>query len=431
MNKRRVVISGMGLVCPLAATLDGFWNQLISRKGAVRPWSIDTEVPALIDVAAPALFDEKIEDFESRDPAQKKMIKKGLKVMSREIQMAVAASCRALNHAELSIGQFPPDRIGVSIGSDYILTTSDDLIDGIRACMQTVDGVGTFDFSRWAPDGLTKMPPLWQLKYLPNMPASHIAILNNFHGPSNSITLREASIGAVGAEAVEIIAASRADIMLIGTTGSRLHPLKMIHAVQQEEISKTECRPFAANRSGTVLGEGAGAIVLEEYEHAKRRGAEIFAEAVVGSTRIRYGRGETDLRREAIGASLRDVLRRGQMEPENVGHINAHGLGTQISDRLEAEAIDDVFGKRKKPIQVTAAKGYFGNLGAGGGAVELIAGVLSLQKNVAFPMLHNVEAAPDCPILPVVDADVPAGDSFVKIAMNPQGQASTVLVRKI
>ncbi|MDR0705175.1 MAG: hypothetical protein LBF88_09320 [Planctomycetaceae bacterium] len=457
MDRRRVVITGMGLVSPLPSSLEHFQEALVSRKGAVRPFLWNGKTVPSVSVAAPALFEGTIEDFDLRDTGQKKVIKKALKVMSREIQMAVASSCRALLHANIQFGQFPSQRIGISFGSDYILTTVEDVIDGIRACcydpknlkdsknsngskdsngLNGLNGLKNsetetgFDFSRWASKGLTKMQPLWQLKYLPNMPSSHIAIINNFHGPSNSITLREASVGACVGESVEIIASGRADMMVVGTTGSRLHPLKMLHAIQQEELTSTECKPFDRNRDGTVLGEGAGAVVLEELEHAQKRNATIWGEVVCGSYRTRYDRIKTDRKREVIKSVLCDVLRRSGMDPEQIGHINAHGLGSRELDYAETLAIHDVFGNRKKSIPLNAAKGFFGNLGAGGGTVELIVGVLALQRGLLFPTLNFSTPDPECPVMPNQNADTPSGQSFIKIAVNPQAQASAVLVRQ-
>jgi 3-oxoacyl-[acyl-carrier-protein] synthase II len=287
-----------------------------------------------------------------------------------------------------------------------------------------------FDFARWGTAGLPKMTPLWQLKYLPNMPASHIAILNEFHGPSNSITLREASIGAAIGESVEIIASGRTDIMVVGTTGSRLHPYKLMHAYQQEELTQTACRPFDQHRDGTALGEGAGALILEEMQHAEKRGADCFGEIVCGSYRARFNRVGKDFRRETVRNVLEHVLRRGNITPEQVGHINAHGLGGKSSDSAEAQGIHDVFGRRTKPIPVTAAKGCFGNLGAGSGALELIAGILSLRHRTLFPTANFLAADSACPVSVIQSTDIPAGDSFVKIAMNPQSQISAVLVKR-
>ena len=422
MSRRRVVITGMGHVSPLPPTLDQCWEFLSTGAAAVQ--SVTTGTP----IIAPARFHGDNGDFCHIDPAQMKALRKSLKVMSREIQMAVAASSHAIANAGIGFGQFPESRIGVSFGSDYILTTPDECLDGITACSSQTSGL-TFDFTRWPKDGMSKMSPLWQLKYLPNMPSSHIAILNGFHGPSNSMTLREASIGAVVGESLSTIESGRTDIMLVGTTGSRLHPVKMIQAIQQEELAAECCRPFDRDRNGTVLGEGAGALVLEEREHALRRGAPIHAEVVAASYRCRFDRSGTDHRREVIGQVLREVLRKGGREPDQIGHVSAHGLGSRRSDAAEAQAIADVFGHRKVPIPVCAAKGFFGNLGAGAGAVELIASVLALGQKTLFPTPHHESTAPDCPIR-IGAAGEPSGVSFVKIAVNPQGQASGLLVVK-
>jgi 3-oxoacyl-[acyl-carrier-protein] synthase II len=407
--------------------MNEFWNGLVSGVTAVRPF----DGYGLINIAAPAAFSGSIDDFESQDTAQQKAIRKNLKVMSREIQMAVAASCRALANSGIHIGQFPAERAGIAFGSDYILTTVDDVLDGIRAC--TADN--GFDFSRWGMTGLGKMQPLWQLKYLTNMPSSHIAILNDFHGPSNSMTLREASVGAVVGESVKIIADGRADFIVAGTTGSRLHPFKMLHAVQQEEISPDGCRPFDLHRNGTVLGEGAAAIILEEREHAEKRGAKIWAETVCGvyladCRRNRLGNdAATELR--SLARALGQVLLQSGIEPESIGHINAHGLGSKTFDAAEAAAIQEVFGSRPVQIPVTALKGMFGNLGAGSGMIELIAGILALNHGTLFPTVNYATADTDCPVNIVTDASTPSGDSFIKTAFNHQGQASAVLVKSI
>jgi len=343
--------------------------------------------------------------------------------MSREIQMAVAASCRALNYADILFGQFPSETVGISFGSDYIVTMPEDVTDGVREVCRKSE-TGKFDFSLWAANGLPKMQPLWQLKYLPNMPSSHIAILNNFHGPSNSITLREASIGAVIGEAVSIIRNGRTDIMLVGTTGSRIHPFKMLAAMQQEDIAPEVCRPFDKNRRGTILGDGAAALILEEWKHAEKRDVPILAEIAAASYRINRNV------RAAVAAVLRNVLQQAEMQLEDVGFICAHGLGSAQIDSEEALAINDVFGSRKAAIPVTAMKGYIGNIGAGGGAVELIAAALSLQRGTVFPTLNYETPDSECPVFISAKNDIPAGNSFIKIAFNRQGQASAVLVKR-
>ncbi|MCL2005020.1 MAG: hypothetical protein FWG73_02540 [Planctomycetaceae bacterium] len=420
---RRVVVTGMGFVAAQCKSLNELWNALNSSASVTTPYNDSNLIP----LAVPADFHGHIDDFESQDPAQQKAIRKSLKVMSREIQLAVAASCKALNQANIPPSRLPPERVGVSFGSDYILTTPDDMLDAVRSCINDAK----FDSAQWGVAGLPKMTPLWQLKYLPNMPSSHIAILNDFHGPSNSITLREASVGAVVGEAAAIIASGRADVMLVGTTGSRLHPYKLLHAKQQEELTQTACRPFDKHRDGTILGEGSGALVLEEMSHAEARGAKSWAEILCGTSISMFSHTAKDLRREAVCKVLQNVLRKGEMLPERVGHINAHGLGSRASDLAEALGIHDVFGSRADSIPVTSAKGCFGNLGAGSGTVEFISAILSLHYGRLYPVLNFSQADSSIPISVVQNGEVPSGDSFIKIAMNPQSQVSAVLVRGI
>lgn len=431
VSKKRVVITGMGVIGPLGLTLDDYFTSLSEKKSGVKACPDHTCAP--LGYGAPAQeFTGHIDHFGELDNTQKKLIRKGLKLMSREIQMSVASAQKALHDAGVAYHQLDPVRVGTSIGSDLIITTVDEVIDAVKACL---NDQGRFDFSVWGTQGLPKMNPLWQLKYLTNMPASHIAIYNDFRGPSNSITLREASIGAVIGESVHIIQRGTVDAMLVGGTGSRLHPVKLIHALQTEQVAQedadpaTVSRPFDTSRCGTVLGEGAASLFLESEEHAIKRGAKIYAEVVAGNCLTNIGSKLTPHRRTALVQAMSRLFEQTGTNADLVGHVNAHGLSTYSCDIAEAKAISEIFGKRNIPV--TALKSYFGNLGAGGGAIELIASIMVLQKNrPLFPILNNSMGDPDCPIHAVRDFDTSPGDSFVKLAVSPQGQASAIFVRK-
>lgn len=439
---RGIAVTGQGIVSPLGLTLDALWDALSQGECGIAPFSSPSpgagQMP--IDFAAPAKFSGHVDDYGQLHPDQKKIIRKGIKLMSREIQMGVAAAQRALQDAEIVYESLEPSRVGVILGSDYIISPPEECFDAIAACSEED---GSFEYPKWGAGGYQKMTPLWQLKYLPNMPASHIAIYNNFHGPNNSITLREASIGAVISESINIISRGRADVILVGATGSRIHPNKLIAALQQEDInrhpvdSKSAMRPFDRDRIGTILGEGAGALVLEDMEFAKARGAKVHAEIIAASCAATIGSGMTANRALALANVIDNVLKAAESAfgPEfgldSIGHINAHGLGTRDCDIEEAKAISEIFGNRANPIPVTAAKSYFGNLGAGAGAIELIAGILSLNKNAMFPTLNFENADPECPINPVREFGGAPGNSFIKLALNRQGQASAILVRKV
>ncbi len=430
---RRVVITGMGLISPLGNSQEALWDALVSGRSGVKPFDspLVATLPARFVAEAP--FTGDIEEFGPLEKEQKKAIRKGLKLMCRESQMGVAAAQLALADAKITVGGVDPDRIGCVFGTDYMLTLPEDFSAAINRCRSEQ---GTFDYSRWGKEGMAEITPLWLLKYLPNMPASHVAIYNDLRGPNNSITHREAAANLAIAEAFHTITRGSADIMAAGATGTRVHPMKSVHAAQQEELAANgvdpakASRPFDLNRSGMVLGEGAGLVVLEELTSAKARGATIYAEIVGTGSSQATDKNFVARRDVALANVIRRCLAEAEAAPEDVGHIHAHGLSTHTSDADEARAIRDVFGDQADRIPVTAAKSYFGNLGAGSGIVELIASTLAL-RNKQLPAILNYETPdPDCPITAAGPAHPAPGGSFINLSVTPQGQASAVMVRR-
>jgi 3-oxoacyl-[acyl-carrier-protein] synthase II len=430
--RRRVVITGMGVICPLGNNTEALWQSLIACRSGVGPLTVVPPDAFPLAFAAEARdFEGTIEDFGPLEKEQTKAIRKGLKVMCRECQMGVAAAQRALADARLTPGSFDSERVGITFGSDYMISLPDDFTESILECL---DQQGHFEFSRWATEGMPKMSPLWLLKYLPNMPASHLAIYNDLRGPNNSLTLREAAANVAIAEAFQIVAQGRADVMLVGATGTRLHPLKIVHALQQEELATGKLdpaqasRPFDRDRTGMVLGEGAGAVVLEELGRAQARQATIYAEVLGGASSSVAGANLAARRDLAMKNAMVATLSGTGLTPDEVGFVNAHGLSTHTGDAEEAWAIGQVFGGRRKPIPVVAVKSYFGNLGAGSGMVELIAGALALKHNRLFPVLNYRTPDPQCPVAAVTNGSVLPGGSFINLSVTPQGQASAALV---
>lgn len=433
--QRRVVITGMGVVSPLGNTKEALWESLLAGQSGVGPLPFSPPETLPVTFGAPAgQFHGQIDDFGPLGSAQKKAIRKGLKVMCRESQMGIASAQLALADAGIGLGQLDPERTGISFGTDYMLSVPEELTEGVRQCL---DQDGRFEFARWGTEGMPKMSPLWLLKYLPNMPASHLAIFNDFRGPNNSLTLREAAALAALAEARQIILRGSADVMLAGATGTRLHPMKLIHAAQQEELAARNgdparaSRPFDRDRTGMVLGEGAGTVVLEELSGAEARGAEIYAEVLAGASSSAVGKNLLARRSQAMINALGAVLRGAGVAADHVGHLHAHGLSTRTADVEESRAIVEVFGHRGKPLPVTAAKSYFGNLGAGSGMVELVASLLALHHDRLFPLLNYETPDPECPVAAVTDTQQAAGSSFVALNVTPQGQASAVVLRRL
>ena len=312
-RQRRVVITGVGAISPLGNTKEALWEALASGRSGVGPLSaISPEATGVHAAAAARQFSGEIDDFGPLEKEQKKAIRKGLKVMCRECLMGTAAAQLALQDAGQGLGKSDPERTGISFGVDYMLSVPEEFTEGIQPC---VDERGAFQFSRWGTIGLAKMPPLWLLKYLPNMPASHLAIYNDLRGPNNSLTLREAAANLALGEAFQIILRGSAEAMLVGATGTRLHCMKIVHSLQQEELACGNgdptriSRPFDRNRTGMVLGEGAAAVLLEELARAQARGATIYGEVLSAASSSVVAPKLLARRQQAIGNVLQAVLR--------------------------------------------------------------------------------------------------------------------------
>jgi 3-oxoacyl-[acyl-carrier-protein] synthase II len=270
------------------------------------------------------------------------------------------------------------------------------------------------------------------LKYLPNMLACHVSILHNAQGPNNTITESEvASLLALG-EAHRILTRDGADLFLVGGADSKINPLSLVRnslflplSRRNDEPDKA-CRPFDRRRDGIVLGEGAGVLALEELEHARRRGATIYAEVAgfaAAFDRQRSGAG--------LGRALHAALNEAGIAPDEVDHINAQGYSAVASDAWEARGIQAVFGNCKRPVPVFAVKSYIGNLGAGSGTTELAASLLALEQGVLPPSLNYEEPDPDCPV-PVAAGELRpvAGRFVVKVGFTEMGQCAAVVLRK-
>ena len=433
-SDRRVVITGMGQISPLGNSIESMWDHLSTGKSGVGMLQSVPVENFTTDIGGECSdFDGSIDNFGSPDKLLKRNIKKALKLMCREIQIGVAASQLALENADLVGVEKDPTRIGTMFGSDYIITSPGEYSAGIAECLSNA---GDFDFEMWAEQGIPKVEPTWLLKYLPNMPASHVAIFNDLQGPSNSLTVREASSNIAIGESVTIIRRGTADIMVTGATGSRIHPLRTIHVCLQEQLAdrnspavdgdaRTACRPFDVDRSGMVMGEGAGVMILESLDSAENRGATILGEIVgYGSSAVMLPEATADYK-TAISNAITSAIEVAGVSADSIGHVHAHGLGGLRCDEEESAAITDLLGD----TPVTAAKSYMGNLGAGSGMVEAISSVVAMQNDELFPVLNCDSVDPKCK-LNVVTQKTTAGDSFINLNVTPQGQASATIIKR-
>lgn len=422
-NQRRIVITGVGVVSSCGRSATTFWESLTRRIWLPSPLKGQDKVSSGI-----ADFSGRIDDFCELPPAKRKSIQKALKLMNRETQMGVAAGQQALLDSRL-LQNHDPERIGVCFGAENVSVMPEDFLAGVRACSDNDHG---FDADRWGTDGLSEVAPLWLLKCLPNMPACHLSILNDLRGPGNTLTQRDVSFNMAIAEACRSITNDDADGMVVGATGTTLSAFNLMHARLEDEVCEGNdnvvCRPFDRRRRGSTPGEGAGVVVVEELQCALRRGAAIYGEILGSASASCIGHDGVSACGKALSSAMRQSIRRANLQPDSIGHIHAHGLGTVKSDITEARAICDVLGEMGRKIPIVAAKSHLANAGAGAGALELIASLLAIRSGHLFPILNYSEPDPECPVRPVTNSDEAAGSSFLNLNLVSRGLASCVAV---
>jgi 3-oxoacyl-[acyl-carrier-protein] synthase II len=420
----RVVITGVGVVSPVGIGKDAFWSRLLAGRSGIG------FLKSFSNEHLPCRLAAEIENFDPQNYVRKRKL---LKVMSRDIQLGVSAAALAMTDARLNQGDFDPDRLGVVYGAGHISSAPQDLAEAAGLCVHN----GSFDFNLFGEECLEQISPLWLLPQLPNMPASHVAIEHDARGPNNTITSREASALLALAEAVSTIQRGSADCMIVGACGSDVHPLNIARMMLVENLSRRAdpekaCRPFDIDRDGCIPGEGAAAFIIEDYDYARRRGAEIYAEvlAVAGGCDGRgyqNGAGGTGLVR-----SIDSVLRKSGLLPEAIGHINAHGKSTRRDDLVEARAYSRALGDASESVPVTGLKSYFGTFDAGAGAVELAASVLALTHGVVPFTLNYETPDPLCRLNVIRREPLPLKNlTALSVNRTAMGQSAAAVIRAI
>ena len=412
-----VVITGLGVVSPIGIGSDAFWFSLLDGASGVRP------LTAFDASGVPMPFGGEVPEF---DPKEFVRPRKSLKVMSRDIQLAVTAADLACADAGIATGAVDPERFGVVFGADMMHCPLAEVEPTYRGCVVE----GKFDFRRWAEQAMSHLYPLWMLKYLPNMPACHIGIAHDARGHNNTIAMAEVSSLLAVAEGVRVIERGRTDVMIVGGASSRIHPTSFVRATIGEFSRRTDrpaaaSRPFDAARDGEVCGEGAAALVLESRRHAEARAARILARVVGHASAFERPANGSLSTGSAVRATIVNALRTAQLKAADIGHANAHGLSTVRDDWVEAQAIRAVLGD----VPVTAPKSFFGNLGAGTGAVEMAASVLALGARLV-PMTLNYERPdPRCPVNVVHGALLGSTKpSAILLNQASPGQAAAVVI---
>ncbi len=413
---QEVVITGIGIACPLGIGREAVWSAVEDRRSGVR------QIDRLAGTSFPVPIGGEVRDFE---PKQYVKPRKSLKVMSRETQLGFTASELAWADATLDEAPLDPERLGVVIGASNFRSRIEELADLYRAASEN----GQLDMARWG-EGMREMYPLWMLKYLPNMACCHVGIAHDARGPINTIVQGDVSGLMAIIEAADVIARGHADVMLAGGASSML---SMIDVAWQGGIDLSKnianpgeaCRPFDAGRDGGVASEGAAMFVLESRAHASRRGVAVQAQVLGHGRRCEPCATTQQPSGQAIRQAIEAALAMGDVSVEEIGHVNAHGVGTIADDAMEARVIDQVLGE----VPVTAPKSFFGNLGAGSGAAELAISLMGARQGVVPPTLNYEQPDKACPVNVVSGSQIARSPLVLALNHKRTGQAVSLLVR--
>lgn len=376
MLSKRVVITGMGVISPVGTGLDKFWSALTSGVSGIDritkfdPTDYNTQIAG------------EVKDFNATDYLDKKEARR----MDKFAQFAVAATGMALKDANLDLEKARRDRIGVIIGSG---------IGGMETLWEQAQVLQNRGPSRITPFLVPMM--------IANMGAGQVAITYGLQGPNvTAITACASSNNAIG-DGFKLLQRGSADVVITGGTEAPITALSVAGFCAMKAMStrnddpQAASRPFDAGRDGFVMGEGAGILVLETLEHAQARGARIYAEVVgYGSTCDAYHITAPDPEGEGAARAMEMALEDGNLKPEDVDYINAHGTSTPLNDKLETMAIKRVFGERAYNIPVSSTKSMTGHLLGAAGGVEAVACVLSIINGVIAPTINYQQPDPDC-----------------------------------
>ncbi len=390
-SRRRVVVTGMGVINPLGNDVDTVWKQLKEGNSGVGYTTI-------FDASRfPTKISAEIKNWDITDCGEDPEV---WKYRGRHTKFAAGAARQAIDLSGVLDSISDPRRFGVYLGSGE---GNQDFVAFATMMAAGLDEEGNLDISKFMQAGLDFLNPLLELEQEPNMPVGHMAAMFNAQGPNaNCLTACAASSQAIG-EATEIIRRGEADVMLSGGTHSMIHPFgvtgfNLLTALSTNNDDPAGAsRPFDRLRDGFVLGEGAAMVVLEEYERARRRGAPIFGEVLgYGSTADAYR--ITDIHPEGRGAiaCMRMAIEDAGVNPEDVDYVNAHGTSTTVNDRVETRSCKEVFGENAINVPISSTKSMMGHLIAAAGATEMIVCLKAIHDNVLPPTINYENPDPDC-----------------------------------
>ncbi len=373
--KKRVVITGMGVVHSLGCDLDTFWTALKEGKNGIKTVTKFDTTDFITKVAA------QIDEFDATQYIDKKEVKR----MDLFTQYAVCAAQQAVTMSGLDFTKMDPFRAGVIVGSG---------VGGI----ETLEDQCKTLFEK----GSKRVSPFFVPMMIGNMASAQVAIRFGIKGYNACVVTACATANHSIGDAMRVIQNGYADVMISGGAEASITPLGFSgfcasRAMTVNEDPATACRPFDKDRDGFIMGEGAGVLVLEEYEHAVARGATILAELVgYGCTCDAYHITAPSPDGDAGIRCMQLALEDAGIAPEQIGYINAHGTSTPLNDPMESAVIKKVFGDAAKNIPVSSTKSMTGHLLGAAGGVEAIASIMALREGFLPPTINLINQDPEC-----------------------------------
>lgn len=376
MDRKRVVVTGLGLITPLGIGVETSWQNLVSGKSGIR------RITSFDASAFPTQIAGEVDNFNPEEYIEPKEVKK----MDRFIHFAVAASAFALNDSGLKITDNNADRTGVLVGSG-------------------MGGLHTIEYyhSVLLEKGPRRITPFFIPMLTINLAAGQISIKFGAKGPNSAISTACATGSHSIGDAFKIIQRGEADAMIVGGTEAVITPMAVggFNAMKalstRNDMPEKASRPFDVERDGFVIGEGAGIIILESLQHAMDRGAKVYAEIVgYGMTADAYHITSPSPGGEGAARCMAIALRDGEIGPSEVDYINAHGTSTKSGDELESLAIKKVFGEHAYKIAVSSTKSMTGHLLGAAGGVESVICILSIVNEMVLPTINLDNPDPEC-----------------------------------
>ncbi len=391
---RRVVVTGLGLITPVGNDVSSTWESLVAGRSGLGLVSRFDASAYEHPIAA------EVKGFNPAEVVDPKLARR----IDLSSAFALAASHQALTDSRLDMAAEDASRVGVLLGT------------GMGSAHQIVEQQRILD-----EKGPRRVSPFMVSHMLPDTATGLVAIATGARGPNFAVTAACATGGAATGEAAEMVARGDADVMIAGGYEAPLQPIyyagfNAMKALAEHEDPSKAVRPFDATRNGFILGEGAGMLILEELEHARARGAHIYAEwRGAGTSNDAYDMVAAAEDGHGIAQAMRLALRRAELEPEAVNYINAHGTSTPLNDRVETRAIREVFGEAADSLLVSSTKSMHAHMMGAAGAVEAAICVLTCHHGIVPPTINYEHPDPDCDLDYVPNE---ARQSDVRVAMS-------------